>query len=120
MNDAPTLGQTIREVRIAAGLKGKDLSRKARINPTSLSFLELDKREPSLAQLRDIARVARVDPVAAFGRAALSLDPGIPRPVRRRARGAASKSPKGRRRNRSESNHGTERTRTLGENRGSP
>lgn len=108
MNPPLSLGQTVRSVRVAANLTGKDVQRLAGIHPTCLSFIELDKREPTLDQLRSLGRAARVDPLQAFGRAALSLEGrenGGARAVRRRTRRASGKPSKSANHRRTERHH---------------
>jgi transcriptional regulator with XRE-family HTH domain len=51
------------------------MRRLAGVHPTSLSFIELGKREPSLAQLRRIAKALGVDPLG-LASAGLSRRPG--------------------------------------------
>jgi transcriptional regulator with XRE-family HTH domain len=54
------IGQTIRVLRTAAGMKQKELAIAAGIQPNSLSLIESGKREPSLSLLRSIARALDV------------------------------------------------------------
>jgi transcriptional regulator with XRE-family HTH domain len=54
------VGQTIRVLRTAAGMKQKELAMAAGIQPNSLSLIESGKREPSLALLRSIAKALDV------------------------------------------------------------
>lgn len=49
------IGQIIKILRAAIGLKQKDLADKVEIQPHYLSLVEAGKREPSLAVLRKIA-----------------------------------------------------------------
>lgn len=70
MESSNPLGKAIRDARRAARLTGEDMRRLAGIHPTSLSFIELGKREPSLEQLRNIAKALNVDPMT-FAPAAL-------------------------------------------------
>ena len=49
------IGQIIKILRAAIGLKQKDLADKVGIQPHYLSLVEAGKREPSLAVLRKIA-----------------------------------------------------------------
>ena len=50
-----SIGQIIKILRAAIGLKQKDLADKVGIQPHYLSLVEAGKREPSLAVLRKIA-----------------------------------------------------------------
>jgi transcriptional regulator with XRE-family HTH domain len=54
------IGQTIRVLRTAAGMKQKELAVAAGIQPNSLSLIESGKREPSLALLRSISKALDV------------------------------------------------------------
>jgi transcriptional regulator with XRE-family HTH domain len=50
-----SVGRTIKFLRIAAGLKQKDLADRLDVSPNYLSLVENDKREPSLSFLRSLA-----------------------------------------------------------------
>ena len=54
------IGHVIKIMRIAAGIKQKDLALRAGIKANYLSLVEAGKREPSLNVLREIARVLNV------------------------------------------------------------
>ena len=54
------IGQSIRVLRIAAGMKQKELAAAVGIQPNSLSLIESGKREPSLSLLRSIANALDV------------------------------------------------------------
>lgn len=49
------IGQTIKILRVALGLRQKDLARRVGIQPHYLSLVEAGKRQPSLGVLRKIA-----------------------------------------------------------------
>ncbi|ANM31314.1 hypothetical protein ABI59_19655 [Acidobacteria bacterium Mor1] len=48
-------GRAIRVIRAARGLSQQELARKARINPSYLSLIESNKRQPSTAKVKKIA-----------------------------------------------------------------
>lgn len=50
-----TLGSTIRQLRLAAGLSQRSLAERLDVNPSYLSHLEADRREPSLDLLRRLS-----------------------------------------------------------------
>ena len=54
------VGQTIRLLRTAAGMKQKELAEAVGIQPNSLSLIESGKRELSLGLLRSIAKALDV------------------------------------------------------------
>lgn len=54
------IGKTIRVLRIAAGMKQKDLAAAVGIQPNSLSLIESGKREPSLSLIRSISNALDV------------------------------------------------------------
>lgn len=51
-----TVGRAIRTLRTASGLKQKQLAALVSVDPTYISHIEADRREPSLALVRAIAR----------------------------------------------------------------
>ena len=57
-----TIGAAIRTLRTASGLNQKQLADRVSVDPTYISHLESDRREPSLALLRAIARAINVPP----------------------------------------------------------
>jgi transcriptional regulator with XRE-family HTH domain len=59
---APSLGSTIKRLRSIAGLSQREFSQKLQIDPTYLSHLEADRREPSLQLLRRIATELAIPP----------------------------------------------------------
>ena len=61
---ADTLGQRLRLLRKAKGLRLEDVAPHVSTDPGSVSRLEHDKREPSLAQLRAFADLYGVSIVA--------------------------------------------------------
>ena len=54
------IGNVIKVMRTAAGMKQKDLALRAGIKPNYLSLVEAGKREPSLKILREIAKALDV------------------------------------------------------------
>lgn len=78
MDTNSAIGQAIRSARLSLGLTGSDVRRLAGIDPTSLSFIERGKREPSLDHIRRLAKALDLDPVTL---AAAAL-----KPARRRSR----------------------------------
>jgi transcriptional regulator with XRE-family HTH domain len=58
-----TLGNAIKLIRTARGIRQRDLALKLKISPNYLSLIESDKREPSLAFLNRLATEFRV-PIA--------------------------------------------------------
>jgi transcriptional regulator with XRE-family HTH domain len=55
MEKAQSLGQLVRRLRMSAGLSQRKLAEQLQIDPTYLSHVEADRREPSLQLLRRIA-----------------------------------------------------------------
>ena len=55
-----TIGKNLKLLRIAAGLKQKDLARRLGVSPNYLSMVENDKREPSMSLLKDLSREVHV------------------------------------------------------------
>jgi len=51
-----TIGKNVKLLRIAAGLKQKDLAERLGVSPNYLSMVENDKREPSMSLLKDLSR----------------------------------------------------------------
>jgi transcriptional regulator with XRE-family HTH domain len=60
--EAVALGEAIRSRRDTAKLNQRELASRAGIDPTDLSRIENGRREPTLAQLRAIARALRIAP----------------------------------------------------------
>jgi transcriptional regulator with XRE-family HTH domain len=50
-----SVGRTVKFLRIAEGLRQKELADRLDVSPNYLSLVENDKREPSLSFLRDLA-----------------------------------------------------------------
>lgn len=55
-----TIGKNVKLLRIAAGLKQKDLAKRLGVSPNYLSMVENDKREPSMSLLKDLSREVHV------------------------------------------------------------
>lgn len=55
-----TLGEAIRSLRRASGLSQRELATRISVDPTYVSHLEADRREPSLALVKEIARALDV------------------------------------------------------------
>ena len=51
-----TIGNAIKLIRTARRIRQRELASKLKVSPNYLSMLEADKREPSIATLRHIAR----------------------------------------------------------------
>ena len=51
-----TIGNAIKLIRTARRIRQRELALKLKVSPNYLSMLEADKREPSIATLRNIAR----------------------------------------------------------------
>ena len=67
----PTLGQQIRDARVAAGLSLRALARQLEVAPSYMNDIENDRRVPSEAVLLRIASTLDLDPdrlLAAAGR----------------------------------------------------
>lgn len=62
---ATDVGKTIKLLRIAAGLKQKDLADRISVSKNYLSLIENNKREPSLKFLKSLSRELNV-PVGFF------------------------------------------------------
>ena len=60
--DTLTIGRAIRTLRTASGLRQKELADRVSVDPTYISHLEADRREPSLALLRAISRALDIPP----------------------------------------------------------
>lgn len=56
-----SLGDVVREARVAKGLSLRDLAKKLGKTPSYLSDIENDRRVPAEEVLRDLARVLDVD-----------------------------------------------------------
>jgi transcriptional regulator with XRE-family HTH domain len=59
------LGQAIKVVRVASGLKQREIARKVAVTPNYISLVEGGKREPSISFLNRLASVLGV-PVGIF------------------------------------------------------
>lgn len=57
-----SIGEAIRMLRTSSGLSQKNLAEAVSVDPTYISHLEADRREPSLSLLRAIARALDVPP----------------------------------------------------------
>jgi transcriptional regulator with XRE-family HTH domain len=57
-----TLGEAIRKLRKAGGLSQRELSERVRVDPTYVSHLESNRREPSLTLLKQISSELGVPP----------------------------------------------------------
>ena len=57
---APSLGQAMKRLRLAAGLSQRELAGRLAVDPTYLSHLESDRRDPSVRFLKRFAAVADV------------------------------------------------------------
>src|SRR6266436_9726569 len=66
-----TLGEAIRSLRAAAGMMQRELAERVGISASMLSFVEADKREPSISVLRAIGRALDVPTSVLF---AVALD----------------------------------------------
>ncbi len=75
---AVTLGKRIRARRKAAGLIGADIEKRTGIGPATLSLLENGKQEPSLFQLRALARALRTTVADLLGVRRSSSSPAQP------------------------------------------
>jgi transcriptional regulator with XRE-family HTH domain len=60
--DMLTLGSTLKRLRQAAGMTQRELSQRLDVDPTYLSHLEADRKEPSLALLKSFAAIVDVPP----------------------------------------------------------
>jgi transcriptional regulator with XRE-family HTH domain len=66
-----TLGQAIKSLRAAAGIMQRELAERVGISASMLSFVESDKREPSISVLREIGRALDIPTSVLF---AVALD----------------------------------------------
>lgn len=57
-----SLGQAIRKLRKAKGLSQRELATRLEVDPTYVSHLESDRRDPSLQLLRSIATQLELPP----------------------------------------------------------
>lgn len=55
-----TTGKNVKLLRIAAGLKQKELAERLGVSSNYLSMVENDKREPSMSLLKDLSRELHV------------------------------------------------------------
>lgn len=55
-----TVGEAIRILRQASGLRQNELAARVSVDPTYISHLEADRREPSLGLLKEISRALEV------------------------------------------------------------
>lgn len=72
------LGRAIKVMRTASGIKQKDIASEIGVTPNYVSLVEAGKREPSIAFLRQIAKVIGV-PVGLFFLWAESADENAPK-----------------------------------------
>lgn len=70
-----TIGEVVRTLRVAAGLKQTDLAERAGVSTSSISLVEAGRREPTIKWLRSIAPALGVSAAVLFA-AALALDEG--------------------------------------------
>ena len=68
-----SVGRTVKFLRVAEGLKQKELAERLDVSPNYLSLVENDKREPSLSFLRDLASEMRIP----LGLLFLEIDSGL-------------------------------------------
>lgn len=57
MQDAPhlSLGDALKRIRVSAGLSQRELAKRLSVDPTYISHLEKDRRDPSVKFLRRFA-----------------------------------------------------------------
>lgn len=61
MTSAKSLGETLRDARVAAGLGLRELAKRADIAPSYLSDIENDRRVPAEELLRSLASLLKLD-----------------------------------------------------------
>ena len=66
-----TVGEAIKSLRAAAGMMQRELAERAGISASMLSFVEADKREPSIGVLKAIGRALDIPTSVLF---AVALD----------------------------------------------
>ena len=71
-----TLGEAIKSLRAAAGIMQRELAERVGISASMLSFVEADKREPSISVLRAIGRALDVPTSVLFAVALADGDVG--------------------------------------------
>ena len=54
------MGRAIKRIRLAAGLSQRELAEKLAVDPTYISHLERDRRDPSVRLLKRLAAVTEV------------------------------------------------------------
>ena len=86
----PSLGQRLRYARVAAGMTGRGLARRAGLSATAISRIETGKQGALRATIERLAGVLRVGPAwLAFGPEGRSPQAGVSTPDQGSARVAA-------------------------------